>query len=158
MGNCKDNVKLVKDFLDGDGWRYKTYSQGNATTFLGEIGDFKGVYSSFRFMVFVGEEEVQNCAMFPASAKDKMPEMAEFITRANYGLKFGRFEMDYRDGEVRFQLSFPISAARVDNKILPTLMIAPPRMLDQYSKGFTEVLMGLKTPADAIKDCEGDGQ
>jgi len=34
--------------------------------------------------------------------------------------------------------------------------MAPPRMLDQYSKGFTEVLMGLKSPEEAIKECEGD--
>ena len=94
--------------------------------------------------------------MFPASAKDKLSEMAEYITRANYGLKYGDFEMDWNDGEVRFHLTFPMSAVRADEMILPTLLMAPPRMLDQYSKGFTEVLMGLKTPADAIKDCEGD--
>ena len=45
---------------------------------------------------------------------------------------------------------------RADRLLLPTLLALPPKMLDQYSKGFTEVLMDLKTPEDAIKDCEGD--
>lgn len=156
MGNYKENMEVVKNFLDGDDWHYDMHDHGHVATFTGGVGGFKGLYNSFRFILFVGEDEVQNYATFPASAKDKLSEMAEFITRANYGLKYGDFEMDWNDGEVRFHLTFPMSAVRADEMILPTLLMAPPRMLDQYSKGFTEVLMGLKTPADAIKDCEGD--
>lgn len=156
MGSYKENVDVVKKFLDENDWHYDMHDHGHVATFTGGVGGFKGLYNSFRFILFVGEDEVQNYATFPASAKDKLPEMAEFITRANYGLKYGDFEMDWNDGEVRFHLTFPMSAVRADEMILPTLLMAPPRMLDQYSKGFTEVLMGLKTPADAIKDCEGD--
>ena len=156
MGNYKENMEVVKNFLDGDDWHYDMHDHGHVATFTGGVGGFKGLYNSFRFILFVGEDEVQNYATFPASAKDKLSEMAEFIIRANYGLKYGDFEMDWNDGEVRFHLTFPMSAVRADEMILPTLLMAPPRMLDQYSKGFTEVLMGLKTPADAIKDCEGD--
>ena len=156
MGSYKENMDVVKKFLDENDWHYDMHDHGHVTTFTGGVGGFKGLYNSFRFILFVGEDEVQNYAMFPASAKDKLSEMAEFITRANYGLKYGDFEMDWNDGEVRFHLTFPMSTVRADEMILPTLLMAPPRMLDQYSKGFTEVLMGLKTPADAIKDCEGD--
>ena len=40
----------------------------------------------------------------------KVPEgkrhsIAEFFTRVNYGLKVGNFELDYRDGEVRYKTS-----------------------------------------------------
>ncbi|MBQ2632828.1 MAG: YbjN domain-containing protein [Kiritimatiellae bacterium] len=156
MGSYKENMDVVKKFLDENDWHYDMHDHGHVATFTGGVGGFKGLYNSFRFILFVGEDEVQNYATFPASAKDKLPEMAEFITRANYGLKYGDFEMDWNDGEVRFHLTFSMSAVRADEMILPTLLLAPPRMLDQYSKGFTEVLMGLKTPADAIKDCEGD--
>ena len=31
--------------------------------------------------------------------------MAEFLTRANYGLRIGNFEMDFEDGEVRYKSS-----------------------------------------------------
>ena len=156
MGSYKENMDVVKKFLDENDWHYDMHDHGHVATFTGGVGGFKGLYNSFRFILFVGEDEVQNYATFPASAKDKLHEMAEFITRANYGLKYGDFEMDWNDGEVRFHLTFSMSAVRADEMILPTLLLAPPRMLDQYSKGFTEVLMGLKTPADAIKDCEGD--
>ena len=156
MSNYKENAEFVRKFLDANDWHYEMNDHGRVATFTGGVGGFKGLYNSFRFILFVGEDEVQNYAMFPASAKDKLPEMAEFITRANYGLKYGDFEMDWDDGEVRFHLAFPIAAVRADEMILPTLLVAPPKMLDKYSKGFTEVLMGLKTPNDAIKECEGD--
>ena len=79
--------------------------------------------------------------------------MAEFIARANYGLKYGAFEMDYADGEIRFHLTFPMVALRTDRNLMPVLIGIPAQMLDQYSKGFTEVLMDLKIPEEAIKDC-----
>lgn len=154
MGNYKENVEFVKKYLDANGWHYSMNDHGDVTTFTGGVGGLKGMYNSCMFMLFVGEEEVQNYAMFPASAKDKLLEMAEFITRANYGLKYGDFEMDWDDGEVRFHLTFPMAAVHADETFLPTLLMAPVQMLDQYSKGFAEVLMGLKTPADAVKDCE----
>ena len=154
MSNYKENLEFVKNFLDGDDWRYEANDHGSVATVTGGIGGFKGLYNSYRFILFVGDDELQNYATLPASAKDKLPEMAEFITRANYGLKYGDFEMDWNDGEVRFHLAFPMSAVRAVKMLLPTLLMLPAKMLDQYSKGFTEVLMGLKSPADAIKDCE----
>lgn len=35
-----------------------------------------------------------------------MKRTAEFLTRANYGLVFGNFEMDMHDGEIRYKPSF----------------------------------------------------
>lgn len=154
MSNYKENAEFVKKFLDDDDWHCEMHDTGTAAVFTGGIGGFKGLYNSFRFMLVVGDSEVQNYTEFPASAKEKRTQIAEFITRANYGLKYGAFEMDYNEGDVRFHLTMPMSAVRADKMILPTLLIAPPRMLDQYSKGFSEVLMGLKTPEEAIKGCE----
>ena len=154
MSSYKENAEIIKKFLDEDDWHYEMHDHGRAAVFTGGIGGFKGIYNSFRFLLIVGDDELQNYATLPASAKDKLPQMAEFITRANYGLKYGDFEMDWNDGEVRFHLAFPMSAVRAVKILLPTLLMLPAKMLDQYSKGFTEVLMGLKSPADAIKDCE----
>jgi hypothetical protein len=47
-----------------------------------------------------------------------------------------------------------MTAIRADRMLMPMLLALPPKMLDQYSKGFTEVLMDLKTPEEAVRDCE----
>ena len=155
MSNYKENAEFVKKFLDDNDWHYDMHDLDKVMVFTGGVSGFKGLYNSFRFLMLVGDDEVQNYAMLPASAKDKLPQMAEFITRANYGLKYGAFEMDYNDGKVRFHLTFPMTAIRADRLLLPTLLALPPKMLDQYAKGFTEVLMDLNTPEAAVKDCEG---
>ena len=156
MNNYMENTEYIKEYLDADDWHYETreFADEHRVVFSGGIGGFKGLYGSFRFLVIVGDEEAQCYAMLPASAKDKLPEMAEFIARANYGLKYGAFEMDYRDGEVRFHLTFPMVALRADRDLIVNLFGLPAKMLDQYSTGFIEVLMGIKAPEEAIADCE----
>lgn len=153
MSSYKENAEYVKKILDGDDWHYDMQDHGTVMTFTGGIGGFKGIYKSFQFVLFVGDDEAQSFASYPVFAKEKLPETAEFITRVNYGLKFGQFQMDYEDGEVRFHLAFPMTAVRADELTLPTLLALPAHMLDQFSKGYMEVLMGVKSPEEAIKDC-----
>jgi len=38
-------------------------------------------------------------------ALNRRDAMIEFIARANYGLRCGNFDMDYRNGEMRFQVA-----------------------------------------------------
>ena len=63
--------------------------------------------------------------------------------------------MNYHNGDVCFHLIFPMAAIRADKMLLTKLLAIPAEMLDKYAKGFTEVFMDLKTPEEAIKDCEG---
>ena len=35
-------------------------------------------------------------------AEIKRQDIAEYLTRANYGMVMGNFEMDYSDGEIRY--------------------------------------------------------
>ena len=155
MSNYKENADFITKYLDDDEWKYELHDTGTVAVLTGGVGGFKGLYNSFRYLLIVGDDEVQNYTTFPASAKQKRPQIAEFITRANYGLKYGAFEMDWNDGEVRFHLTIPMSAILADSNHIPALMALPSQMLDRYSRGFTEVLMDLKTPEEAIKDCEG---
>ena len=156
MSNYKENAEYIKKYLDDDDWHYDMHDleEEQRMAFTGGIGGFKGLYGSFRYLVVVSEDEAQCYVTLPASAKEKLPQMAEFITRANYGFKYGAFEMDYDEGDIRFHLTFPMVALRADRDLIPTLIGLPAKMLDQYSRGFTEVLMDLKTPEEAIKDCE----
>ncbi len=102
-------------------------------------------YSRFRFFsvlqVFVPEE--------------KRAVMAEFLTRANYGLPIGAFEMDYRDGEIRFRTSIDLSELRptkihIQNTVFPNLM-----MVDLYYQGIMSIVYSNTSPEAAIAEIEG---
>jgi len=36
----------------------------------------------------------------------RLPQIAEFVIRANWGLPIGNFELDLSDGEIRYKVSF----------------------------------------------------
>ena len=154
----KENAALVKRYLDANDWHYemKEHPEAGTVTFRGGVGGFEGAYASFRFVMLVNDSLVQNYAMLPSSFKGRVPQVVEFITRANYGMKLGAFEFDYDDLDVRFHLTFPIEAVRADADQLTVLLAVPPRTLNKYAKGFTWILQGTRTPAEAVRACEDD--
>ena len=155
-GRYKENAAFVKRYLDANDWHYemKEHPEAGMVSFRGSVGGFEGVYPSFRFVLLVNDTLVQNYAMLPSSFKGKVPQVVEFITRANYGMKLGAFEFDYDDLDVRFHLAFPFATVRADEDQLLVLLHVPPRTLDKYAKGFTWILQGIRTPAEAVKVCE----
>ena len=64
---------------------------------------------------------------YPVLAKDKKmrPAAAEFVARANFGMVIGNFELDMRDGEVRYHVGHVIvDGHRVEDN--PPAQAAPP--------------------------------
>ncbi len=151
----EENVELVKKFFDDDDWHYETQSRDSLTVFQGSVGGFKGLYSSFRFrLCVIGGECFRVDAVFPASGSDKIPEISEFMARANHGLTFGGFDLDPSDGEITFQIRFPADTFHVDREWVGGTIAVATRTLARYAKGVTSVLMGLKSPEEAVADCE----
>ena len=155
---AKEISNRFEAFFKEDDWKYETINleDGNRA-FTGAIGGLDGAYSSVKFFVFPKDGSVQAIAMVPASAKNVLPAMAEFLHRANYGLNFGKFELDFSDGEIRFQMSYPEEAFAGPNasERFKTFLYGPACMINKYSKGIAAVLLGLATPEQAVKMCEG---
>ena len=156
MSNYKENAEYIKSFLDEVKWHYDmhNYDGMRRVLFTGGIGGSNEPYGSFHYMAIVDDNAAECYATLPASAQARLPQMSEFITRANYNLKYGAFEMDYNDGQIRFRLAFPMVALRADRALIMLLFCLPVNVLAQHFKGITEVLTDLKTPEEAIADCE----
>jgi hypothetical protein len=87
-------------------------------------------------------------------SEDRRPAVAEYITRANYGLRIGNFEMDFSDGEVRYKSSLdfedaPLSAELIRNAVYPAV-----QTMDKYLPGLMAIIYGDKPPAEAIAEIE----
>src|SRR3972149_5772185 len=50
--------------------------------------------------------------------KERQPAVAEFLTRANYGMIIGNFEMDYSDGEVRYKTSIDVEGVELGRSLV----------------------------------------
>jgi|AutmiccommuBRH23_1029490.scaffolds.fasta_scaffold00223_62 hypothetical protein len=92
---------------------------------------------------------------FPINVpEEKQMKMAEFLTRANYGIRIGNFEMDYEDGEVRFRTSIDfegqdLSYVLVSNHVYPNVW-----MMDRYLPGLFAVVYGDASPTEILETIE----
>lgn len=155
FGGSKSMFDTMQQFFRDDDWRFETI-EGKTILKMG----FKGENGTWRCFAQVREEQRQflfysilenNC---PEHAR---PKMAEFITRANYGLITGNFEMDYSDGEVRFKTSLDVKDN--EDKFVPglikRLVYLNVLMTDKYLPGIMGVMYGVLSPTEAIAKVEG---
>ncbi len=81
---------------------------------------------------------------------------AEYITRANYGLRIGNFELDFNDGEVRFKTSVDVENDRLAAPLISNLVAANLWTMDRYLPGIFSIVYGSVSPQDAILKVEGE--
>jgi hypothetical protein len=86
---------------------------------------------------------------------EKRMAVAEFITRANYGLIMGNFEMDFEDGEIRYKTSLDVEGDRLNAALLKQIVYANVMMMDNYLPGLLSVIYGDKLPEEALAATEG---
>ena len=144
----------VGQFLQDDGWHPQQVDEKTIyrVYFSGQNGEQR-CYAQIR----IDLEQFLFYALAPVKApEEKHAAMAEFITRANYAMRIGNFEMDYRDGEIRYKSSLDfededLSPALIKNAIYPAV-----RTMDFYLPGIMQVLYGNVSAAEAITEIESN--
>jgi len=145
-------LETLREFLEEDGWYPQRLNDAHAFR-LGFSGDhgqttcYASVDLDLQLFLFYVVAPVHA----PEPARDAV---AEFVTRANYGLRIGNFELDYRDGEIRYKstLDFEdngLTFALIRNAIYPAV-----QTMDRYLPGLMKVIYGGQDPADAIFEIE----
>lgn len=80
--------------------------------------------------------------------------MADYTTRANYGLPLGNFEFDMNDGELNFKNSVDIGGATLVSAMVKTLLLFGVETVNRYLPGIRAVLQGTP-PKQAIEAIDG---
>jgi hypothetical protein len=142
----------VGDFMNQDGWHpqavedtqvYRAFFSGAN----GEVTCFAQVRVDLeQFLFYV--------AMPMRVPADKRVAVAEFITRANYGLRIGNFELDFDDGEVRYKSSVDFEDATLTPTLIRNVMYPAVQTMDRYLPGVLAVIYGGKTPEEAVTEIE----
>jgi hypothetical protein len=83
-----------------------------------------------------------------------LPALGEFLTRANYGLPLGNFELDMNDGELNFKNSVDVNGAELTSAMVKTLISFSLECVNHYLPGLHAVLDGT-APKQAIEAIDG---
>ena len=115
---------------------------------------------STNIIIRVGEDSFTTMAVCPVrpdtSDVELMARMAEFVCRANFGLKNGGFEFDFTDGELRYKCYVPCDDRTPSQEMIREGITVPAAMLRRYAPGILGVLYHGVDPATAVKACEED--
>ncbi len=150
MGRILD---AAERFLQGDDWPISPVETKLVvkTGFEGKNGQFT-CYAQERSE----QEQFVFYSVFPVrTPADRMSEIAEFLTRANYGMIIGNFELDYSDGEIRYKTSLDVEDAELSDALVRHMIYANVLTMDKYFPGLMRVLYAGIAPLNAIEEVEG---
>lgn len=156
MKNGLQGFKSVGDFLEEDGWHpqqvgenfvYRVYFAGEN----GELACFAQVRVDLEQFLFYVVMPVRTPA-------EQRVSMAEFIARANYGLRIGNFELDFADGEVRYKAGIDFEGEALTPNLIRGVIYPAVQTMDRYLPGLLAVIYGGKTPEQAVAEIEGEGE
>ena len=153
MSKMEAMIDLVKDYLDREEWKYE-YDEETHTIVTGV--KVKCKLQSLRMGIRFSENGYLTIAYPSLNANEEYrSDVAEYITRANYGVKNGNFEMDYRDGQVRYKVYTSYKGlSEFSEDMIEESVVVPILMFERYGDGLTAVLLGFSTPEDEINKVE----
>lgn len=107
----------------------------------------------------VAREEEQRCTVYSQAPwetpEEQRPAMAETITRINFGLPLGNFELDFADGEVRFKTSVDLNGETLNAELFEGLLDPNLSTMDAYLPALEAVRDGRLSPEAAVALVEG---
>lgn len=102
--------------------------------------------------IIVREDNFSALATLPLAADENSRlAVAEYLTRVNYNMRNGNFEMSMDDGTIRFKAYHHVGSGPLDPKAGRLTVIMPFLMIDRYGNGLIDVLFGLKSPREAYE-------
>ncbi len=139
-------------FFEDDSWSFHAM-EGRpilSMAFTGNNGNLQ-CYAQAR----EDQEQFVFYSVCPVRAPEpKRPAIAEFITRANYGMIIGNFEMDYSDGEIRYKSSIDVEGVAFDKALIKQMVYANVIIMDRYMPGIMRVIYSNGEPAAEIQAIE----
>ncbi len=115
--------------------------------------EYEGAHGTWPCFVKIDEarQQVDVLSLLPdLVTPEHRTEVAVFLTRANYLVPLGHFDMDFSDGEVRFRATIDVSQAPLTSGLLDPLVKANWVVVDQHLPELRAVASGERSPEDAM--------
>lgn len=148
--------RSVKEYLDSQNWKYK-HDEDKHRFIFGMKLDCENVDGCMLVVTARDEEDLSCKALY----EEKVPEhrraaVTEYITRANYGLFLGNFQMDLNDGELIYQTySVFYDHKAMQQEVRRVIQVAI-HMAERYGQGVYDIVNYGVDPAEAVKAAEDE--
>ena len=144
--------EAVINFFKENNWLFFQMEQEPALQM-----SFQGENGQWMCLVKVREEQEQLIfySISPVKvAENKRLVMAEFLSRANFGLSIGNFELNFADGEIRYKTSIAAKGNGVNSALIGQLIFANLLTMDEYLPGIMSIIYTELSAVEAIAQIE----
>lgn len=145
-------LQTITAFFTADNWQVE-----NQPDNLSLSMNFQGEHGQWRCYATTRELPPQFVfySLCPITIPlDRRQDVSEFLTRANYDIVIGNFELDFEDGDVRYKTSIDVEGSQLDSALIKRLVYTNVVMMDQYLPGILAVVYAKASPAEAIAQVE----
>ncbi len=145
-------IDVVEEYLLEIGWKFEKDDDSDVI----KTG-VNAKNASFRLIIYSLEDKdllTVYVAQDNNIPEDKFATICEFITRANYGLNLGNFDLDLEDGELGYKVAVDLEGGVLSTDMVGNMVGAGVSTMDQYYPGLMAVLFGNATPEEAIISIE----
>ncbi len=142
---------MLLSFVEGEKWKSEPLPDQGAVSYVfdGNNGPWRTYAKAFE-----QDRQIAFYGVLPFTIEeDRRAAAAELITRINFGVVIGNFEMDFDDGEVRFKTSLDFEGEEpLSTTLILHLARANLSVMDHYIPAFVALTAGDKSPAGALAE------
>ena len=145
-------MDAVAEFLTDDKWSFDRIEEHNVIS-----TDVKAENATYR-LHFLADDKARLIMLY-ATPSNHLPEerrlaAADFLTRANFGLRIGNFELDMGDGQVRYKVSLDVEGGVLSPMMVKNMVGAAVTTFERYFAGLMSVCYAVADPVEAIQAIE----
>ena len=149
----RSDLDKVVEYLQQESWSFNVDRDRAIihTSATGSNGSYRIILD-----VKAGEDKMLIVYIYCPSKvpEDKRLKIAEFITRANYGVMIGNFEEDFSDGEVRYKGALEYTGGELTGKMIEQVIQKCAFTMNRYFPGIMRVIYGDVEAVNAIREIE----
>jgi hypothetical protein len=144
----KSAIEAFTEFFNKQGWSYNQASDRPVihTGFTGDNGRWNCVA-----IVGPQDEHLLFLSLLPCkAASTRRAACAELLTRINFGLTHGCFEMDFEDGEIRYRTSASLASGEASPELVEHLVFSNLCTVDRFFGVIMKVIYADVAPKSAL--------
>ena len=142
-------LNCITRFLDDDDWKYRVDTEKEV------IKSGLSLNSKMKhvdIMFDLRDDKYLLYFICPLNVdKEERAEMRDLMNRINYGIMFGCFEMDDRDGEIRFRYPVDCDNMLPSQEVIRHSVYRSAMTVKKYGDAIVRVLMGFSTGKEAYE-------
>jgi hypothetical protein len=148
-------AEAISNYLNNNDLKHNfNKSLGVFTFSAGVTGKIKTLY----YELIVNKTGFTSCAHYPLGPDSDDEEarnlMAQFLTRANYGMRIGNFQMEMDEGDISYKVYCSCLGMTVSDEMIAESIHCSAAMFAKYEPGILGILFGGMTAKQAADRCE----